>query len=205
MTFLIIQKDEESRELYIEDINATLDNLASLSAYSAQSLRQSNSGPILTRKIILQAAYRGLRPFEAAVLTQIILKDLRPILYPIPKASTSRCLLDFDSKSLHVLTLQEAMRIWDPSYTLINTYKVRATIEDSVHLFERRAGPVSPMIGIPVEVCFFYDASIKKSSDKSKKISKCIKGQGCAASLAALKTASSIWAETKYDGERLEK
>lgn len=139
-----------------------LDELATTSSFSASAVRSSVKRPVRKRQNILQAAYRGLRPLEAAVLTQIILKDLRPVIYPVKDTSTTESLLDFNVTAIHELTLHEAMRVWDPSGTLLRCYRVQSTIERSIALFEE--GPsriVAPRIGVPIQVRRFDDASHK--------------------------------------------
>ncbi|KAL5513320.1 hypothetical protein ACEPAH_3719 [Sanghuangporus vaninii] len=174
-------------ELSLHNVNKVLNDLASKSRFSATSLQPSCVGSSEKRRNILSDIYRKLGPFEAAILTQIILKDLRPILYPAKNISCSESLLRFNSTAVHMLTLQEAMRIWDPSNALLSCYRVRSTIEDSVRLFEgKQVSALRPEIGIPVQ------------------IPKCFKARGCREALDKLKDSTSVWAETKYDGERMQ-
>lgn len=62
---------------------------------------------------VLARLYSDLPPFDAAVLTQIILKDLRPILYPLPAAGTTASLLSYNSNAVYMLTLEDALRDWN--------------------------------------------------------------------------------------------
>ena len=133
-----------------------MDELATKSGFSGPSIRSSVGRSARSRQNILQAAYRRLRPFEAAVLTQIILKDLRPIIYPVKSTSCTSSLLKFNSNAVHELTLYEVMRIWDPSGALLRCYQVRSTIEHAVALYEE--GPsrvVKPKLGVPIQARLF--------------------------------------------------
>ncbi|EJD08532.1 DNA ligase/mRNA capping enzyme, partial [Fomitiporia mediterranea MF3/22] len=182
------EDDGNYNTVTIQEVNSMLDELAAKSRFSACELRDPAAKSDRSRQTILQSVFRKLRPFEAAVLTQIILKDLRPVIYPVKStSSTAEALLEFNSKAVHVLTMHETMRVWDPSRLLLRCYKVQATIEDSVRLFESGdLEMVGPRIGVPVQ------------------IPKCVKGQGCKHALAQFKTPESVWAETKYDGERMQ-
>ncbi|KAL5536761.1 hypothetical protein ACEPAF_584 [Sanghuangporus sanghuang] len=174
-------------QLSLHGVNKVLDDLASKSRFSATSLRPSCVGSFEKRRNILGDIYRKLGPFEAAILTQIILKDLRSILYPAKNISSPESLLRFNSTAVHMLTLQEAMHIWDPSNALLSCYKVQSTIEDYVGLFEgKQVSALRPEIGIPVQ------------------IPTCFKARGCRDALDKLKHSTSVWAETKYDGERMQ-
>ncbi|KAL5492554.1 hypothetical protein ACEPAI_4001 [Sanghuangporus weigelae] len=184
---IIWQSTDAVNQLSLLGVNKVLDDLASKSRFSAPSLRPSCVGSSEKRRNILGDIYRKLGPFEAATLTQIILKDLGPILYPTKNISDSESLLRFNSTAVHMLTLQEAMHIWDPSNALLSCYRVQSTIEDSVRLFEgKEVSALRPEIGIPVQ------------------IPKCFKARGCREALDKLKDSTSVWAETKYDGERMQ-
>ncbi|KAH8110838.1 hypothetical protein DFH11DRAFT_1690667 [Phellopilus nigrolimitatus] len=170
----------------VEDINILLDELASKSSFSISSLR-ATAVSARSRNDILRDAYSSIGPYEAAVLTQIILKDLRPILYPIWNMTTFEALVEFNTNALHVLSLHEAMRVWDPSCTLLNCYRVQSTLEDAIHLSETtNSRDFYPRLNIPIQ------------------IPKCIKGLGCANALSHFKSDASVWAEVKYDGERMQ-
>ena len=153
-----LQSNSASTELSLLDVHTALDKLASKSQFSASSIRASADNSSKPRRTMLRDIFHKLDPFEAATLTQIILKDLRPILYPTKNASCSESLLRFNSASVHMLTLQEAMRIWDPSNSLLRCYKVRSTIEDAARLFNAGnnvpSGALGPEIGVPIQVCF---------------------------------------------------
>lgn len=145
-----------------------------------------------TRTSILSELYANLTPFGAACMTQIILKDIRPVLYPIPSTRTTVSLLRFRSNAIHELTLHESMAIWDSRMPKI--YKVRASLDAAAEAVEGLSrgqivmDPFKPVMGTPVA------------------IPKCLKGQCCRSVIDTLRGSRGsehAWAETKYDGERL--
>jgi hypothetical protein len=93
-----------------------LDQLASFSPFS----QLSQSGPsTLTQSSLLTRLFRdsGLSPYALAVLTQIILRDLRPLLNPLPRLTTRNptAMLRLKSNAGPAqLELYAAMRCWDP-------------------------------------------------------------------------------------------
>ncbi|KAI5120358.1 hypothetical protein M0805_006881 [Coniferiporia weirii] len=79
------------------------------------------------------------------------------------------------------------MRIWDPSHALVDCYKLRSTLEDAIQLFETGGAQLfRPKVGVPIQ------------------IPKCYKARGCIDGLKRFGSAPSVWAETKYDGERMQ-
>ncbi|KAG1831225.1 DNA ligase/mRNA capping enzyme [Suillus variegatus] len=171
----------------LQDINILLDELASTSAFSDKTLHAVHSlSPPRSKSAILRSLFESLPALDAAYLTQIILKDLRPILYAPPVASTSRALLDYNTNSKSVLTKEQFMKTWDPSGSMLKMYKKRANITEAALCFEA-GGAIShprPRWGIPVE------------------IPKSAKGRSPMHALNVLEPSDAIWAETKYDGER---
>ena len=135
---------------------------------------------------ILRCLYDSLPATDAAYLTQIILKDLRPLLYAPPAATTSHVLLAYNTRSKHVLTREQFMLEWDPSGSMLKMYKVRAKLDEAAMGFEAGGMLVHahPRWGVPVEV------------------PKSAKGRSPMHALELLDTDGQIWAETKYDGER---
>lgn len=168
----------------LQDINVLLDELASTSSFSDKTLH-SLSQP-RSKTAILQSLFESLPALDAAYLTQIILKDLRPILYAPPVASTSRALLEYNTNSKLVLTKEQFMKTWDPSGSMLTMYRTRANITEAALCFEA-GGAIShprPRWGVPVE------------------IPKSAKGRSPLHALNVLRPSNAIWAETKYDGER---
>jgi hypothetical protein len=71
-----------------------LDELASHSGFSQMSQQPFHKRTEPRAQLdILREMYTELAPHEAAFLTQIILQDLRPVLYPLPIVNTTLNLL----------------------------------------------------------------------------------------------------------------
>ncbi|KAJ6621297.1 hypothetical protein B0H10DRAFT_2017849 [Mycena sp. CBHHK59/15] len=172
--------------LSIAQIDDLLDELASHSGYSHNSVRSTQPRATCRPKsTIIRALYRSLSPLDAAFLTQIILKDLRPLLYPLAETHYTAALKAHNSTAITHLSKEHAMLAWDPTRQMLNIYRVRARLDDaSIGFDSGMAGVVMPLVGTPVE------------------IPKCEKGRGCVHALKILQSSNEVWAETKYDGER---
>ncbi|KAJ3865146.1 hypothetical protein EV359DRAFT_39465, partial [Lentinula novae-zelandiae] len=174
--------------LDIVEVNELLDQLASTSPwshadYSKKTLSRNSTKSLLTRKDILKTLYRQMAPYEAAVLTQIILKDLRGLLYPQIERDPTAALKDYNTKAVKILTKENAMWAWDPSNSMNRSYRARWELDAAAKAFEsgQEVGPrIGTQIGVP----------------KSQK------GRSCKHALSFFSDFSQVWAETKYDGER---
>lgn len=177
--------EEKTGPKSLQEIDALLDELAATSQFSDKFFHATYPSP-RSKTTILRALYDSLPATDAAYLTQIILKDLRPLLYPPPATSTSRILLDYNTRSKQILTMEQFMVLWDPSKMLLQMYKVRARLDEAAMGFE--AGGIlvqaRPRCGVPIEV------------------PKSAKGRCPQHALELLDSCDRIWAETKYDGER---
>ncbi|KAG8827284.1 hypothetical protein FRC19_004490 [Serendipita sp. 401] len=165
----------------IDDINVLLDELSQHSNYS--ETRTIEDGP-RPRLDILRDLYTNVTPEEASLITQVILKDLRPILEPIGPAHTTVNL----SKRSNIdqrLTLRQALSVWDQR--LSRLYRVCSSIKEAFSALEHGTNSsLTPVVGVPVE------------------IPKCYKGRSCEDALRPLRTAERVYCETKYDGERMQ-
>lgn len=100
--------------------------------------------------------YRSLPPFDAACLTQIILKDLRPVIYPLPDTHYTVALKGFKSNAVTLITKEHAMTAWDPTGSMRKTYLVRSSLDEAADSFEQEAGQYAvPRVGTPIEVHIF--------------------------------------------------
>lgn len=138
-------------------VDALLGELAAKSAFSDGTVRQSSTTSRRSREAILTDLYTALTPVECAVVTQIILKDLRPLLYPIPKSAShyASALLQYKSNAVEMLTKAAAMYAWDPSGRMAVIFRARANVEDAANAFERFAnGEGMPEVtaGMPIQV-----------------------------------------------------
>ncbi|EJU01771.1 DNA ligase/mRNA capping enzyme [Dacryopinax primogenitus] len=179
----------------IHEADSLLEELAATSPWS--NIKFSTPSPQRrSAKRILSDLYRDLTPFGAAVMTQVLLKDLRPLAYPQPAASMSASLIDFNSKAYEEITPHMAMRAWHPKMCYL--YKTNSKLDavaDAVEKLESweasvqpgiRLDPFSPMVGVPVE------------------IAKCVQGHSYSYALSRLVGSERVYAETKYDGERMQ-
>lgn len=100
----------------ISEVDALLDQLAAWSSWSQFSQAPLDRPSPMT---ILRRLYRDSRmsPHALSVLTQVILRDLRPLTCPLPRLSVNR----FDSLIMETITsapeqlvLEKAMHTWDP-------------------------------------------------------------------------------------------
>lgn len=146
---------------------------------------------------------------DAAFLTQIILKDTRPILYPLSETHYTAALTKYNTKSMTPLTKEDAMKAWDPSGRMLRTYKVRASLYHTANAYELQSnllGPPQPQIGTPIEVRTHTNTPLKLKNLTNSlcfpQIPKSVKGHGCLEALKHFPHSDKVWAEIKYDGER---
>lgn len=142
--------------LTIEQVDELLDELASNSGYSHSSIHlKYPRGRRRSRQAILRQLFCPLSPFDASCLTQIILKDLRPIIYPLSETHYTASLRDFNSAAVKMLTKEHAMNVWDPSGLMLKSFKVRSSIDIAAgnhelpHHLKRK---FEPELGIPIQV-----------------------------------------------------
>ncbi|KAF9457521.1 hypothetical protein BDZ94DRAFT_1272939 [Collybia nuda] len=174
--------------LSISQVDALLDELASSSGFSHSSIRDAYPKHVRRERLpLLKTLFRPISPVEAPFLTQIILKDLRPVLYPLQVQHYSPALLNFNTASVQLLTKEHAMKVWDPSCWMLNAYRVKSTFGEAAASFElpphQRSANIA-CVGTPVQI------------PKSEK------GRNCAHALGFFQGSKKAWAEIKYDGER---
>lgn len=150
------QNNESVSSLSLSQVDDLLDELASNSAFSDPSIHKKY--PRETRRgrlTLLKALFRTLSPIEASFLTHIILKDLRPILYPLQETHYTTSLISYNTTSVRMLTEMHAMQAWDPTCAMLKAYHTWSTIEAAAAYFEsppHHRGPNIPRTGTPVEV-----------------------------------------------------
>ncbi|KAI0272640.1 hypothetical protein BC834DRAFT_356527 [Gloeopeniophorella convolvens] len=185
--FASTERDDDADEdtLTLSAVDALLTELAAHSAYSDASVRASRSTlaiPTRPRDAVLRALISGRTPRAAAVIAQLVLKDLRPLLYPAARGT--RALVQFRANAVRPLARADALRACDPAGRMLGAYRVRGALEAAATFVEEEEGWARVGVGAGVQ------------------IPKCEKGRGCALALARLARARTVWAETKYDGER---
>jgi len=105
-----------------------LTQLASLSSFSHSSIQKNPNLPN-SRVEILKALYSPLSPIEASFLTQVILKDLRPVLYPCKETHYTAALKHQKSDSVAYLDVVDALRVWDPTLNALSRWRVVSDFE----------------------------------------------------------------------------
>ncbi|KAF9653358.1 DNA ligase/mRNA capping enzyme, partial [Thelephora ganbajun] len=165
--------------LSISQIDRLLTQLASLSSFSHSSVQQNPNLPS-SRVETLKTLYSTLSPTEASFLTQIILKDLRPVLYPSKETHYTAALKQQKSNSVVFLDVVDALKVWDPTLNALSRWRVVSSFQ--IALSNDDCGLM--FIGNPLQ------------------IPKTVKGTGCAQALKLFSDSRLVWAETKYDGER---
>jgi DNA ligase 4 len=184
----VIQVECGQEALSIFELDALLDELAALSSYSHALIRSAHPAEARRpRATILRALYSASSAFECACITQIILKDLRPLLYPTSESHYSTALTLYNSVAVATLTCEDAMRVWDPSGRMLRARRTCAQLDLAAVRIDEVEDSARPNVGTLIQ------------------IPKCVKGQSCAHTLRAIGGGSSrVWAETKYDGERVQ-
>ncbi|KAG6844737.1 hypothetical protein H0H87_004069 [Tephrocybe sp. NHM501043] len=174
--------------LSISQVDELLDELSATSGYTDGSIRKKY--PLIKRRkrlAIIKDLFRTLSPIDAGFLTQIILKDLRPLLYPLRETHYIASLLGHNTTSVRMLSKEDAMNVWDASKWMLNLYRVKSTFTEAANDFEKppnERGRNVPKIGVPVVI------------PKSEK------GRSPRHALTYFRNSHQVWAETKYDGER---
>ena len=99
----------------MNDVDRLLSELARYSPWSSLDVRHPRDEEAKKGRIrdVLSRLYSDLPPLDAAVLTQVILKDLRPILYPLPATGTTASLLSYNANAVYMLTLEDVLRDWN--------------------------------------------------------------------------------------------
>lgn len=150
------KNDEFTSSLSIVQVDNLLDELASNSGFSDISIRTKYPRGVRRDRLpLLKDLFRSMSPIEASFLAHIILKDLRPILYPLPETHYTIALISYNTASVRMLTKEHAMRAWDPTHSMLSAYLVRSTMNAAATCFElppHEREPNVPCIGTPVEV-----------------------------------------------------
>ncbi|KAJ9104309.1 hypothetical protein QFC20_004591 [Naganishia adeliensis] len=186
----------------LANIDRLLDELACHSSFS--DLGTDRPQNPRNRDTILRVIYTStLSPQALNCITQIILQDLRPITCPLPTGTHHPAIalqLSATCKPPPVLDVFMAMKVWD--WEMRELYRVMGDLNLVCRTVEgmgggagrRRRGDrvrAGPVLGVNVE------------------IPKCEKGRSIESALKMIagphgRKTKEIWAETKYDGERMQ-
>ena len=136
------------------EIDALLTELASTCAFSSSVIREPGNRRRRPRDI-LSDLYKPATPSSASLITQIILKDLRPLLYPLKEFHYTAQLLRYNSKAVCMLSKEDAMKVWDPSGRMLQAFRVRASLEEAANALESPDRFVQPEVGVPIPVSYY--------------------------------------------------
>lgn len=140
----------------MHEIDTLLTELASTSAFSSSDVRSSTAHSRKPKQI-LRDLLRPCTPSTSALIIQIILKDLRPLLYPLAETHFTASLLRYNTNAITMLTKEQAMKIWDPAGSMLSAYRVRASLDEAADAYENPNRVLSPEVGhcIPVRTSLF--------------------------------------------------
>jgi DNA ligase-4 len=126
---------------------------------------------------ILQELYGSLEANQAAVITQIILKDLNPILYPIGIINTTRNLLSNDPAPAK-LSLMQCLAAWDPHLPRI--YRIHSSFEEAFEFLENKDElSIVPKVGVPIMVSGALETCLRAKKALDSKVLQGEVMQGC--------------------------
>ncbi|KAK4687112.1 hypothetical protein P7C73_g2995, partial [Tremellales sp. Uapishka_1] len=177
-----------------------LDALSSFSPFSQLSQPPAIT-PASSPTQILQTLFRdsSLSPKALALLTQIILRDIRPLLSPLPKLLVRNPTVLLRMKS--------------------NTGPPELNLHDAVNCWDERLWGMYTCGSGDLDWCFGVITSLGREKARrveggpvlgvNVQIPKCLKGRSISDALKEFSGTSSgpssraVWAETKYDGYRI--
>ncbi|GAA5862001.1 hypothetical protein JCM1840_006904 [Sporobolomyces johnsonii] len=172
-------------------VDELLEELASYSDYSARDVQKLRARSADRRRPTSSILYDLLSPLnsaETALVIQLILRDLSPLLYPPPSASGDIALGRYCTTAYDRIEPHMAMREWNKG--MPSLYKSVADLDYVAQVTEaamRNGTPLprpQPQLGLPIKV------------PKTEKPGVC--------SRATKLLSGDVAVETKYDGERLQ-
>ncbi|KAK9898304.1 hypothetical protein P389DRAFT_166732 [Cystobasidium minutum MCA 4210] len=189
--------------LDIHTLDSLLDELASHCDYSSLDVKKIlKTRSRRSQHAILLDLFSPLSPSEASYLAQIILRDLSPLLYPIPSLRSDIALLEHNTANIEQLSLPDALRAWH--WTLPGIYKFQADLDASFAVLGS-----NPIISEKSSYTREERHSILKhlatpAPGRRVEIPSATKGRSCSSVTAACMEAGLSFAEIKYDGERMQ-
>ncbi|GAA5927226.1 hypothetical protein JCM1841_004252 [Sporobolomyces salmonicolor] len=185
------KRRESSGEMTLGRVDELLDELASYSEFSAPDVRELRARPAFrtrTTSSILYDLLSSLNSAETALMIQLILRDISPLLYPPPSASGDISLSRYCTTAYDRVDPYMAMREWHKG--MPSLYRAVADLDYVAQVTEEamRNGMdlprPQPQLGRPIKV------------PKTEKPGIC--------SRATKFLTGDVAVETKYDGERLQ-
>lgn len=154
----LLAQDRKGPGISIHRLDELLDELASHSGFSQMSQQPFHKRTKPRAQLaILREMYDGVTPQEAGFLTQIILQDLRPVLYPLPIVNTTVNLTVNLPRSVPKykrceLGLYQTIKSWHAE--MARVYRLCANLDEAARAIERGPPyPTSPTLFKPVAVC----------------------------------------------------
>ena len=128
---------ETSVSLPLNRLDELLDELACLCSFSCAEVRSrlTRTPPPRSRRAILFDLFSPLSATEACYLVQIILRDLSPLLYPIPSTSADVALTRWNANAYQPLDLVDALREWH--WILPSVYRYRMDLDVAFTLLKQ--------------------------------------------------------------------
>ena len=127
---------DNAPSLDIYTLDALLDELASHCDYSCNEIKSTYLNKLKrSRSAILFDLFTPLSVKECSYLVQIILRDLTPLLYPLPTSVAEAALSKFNSGSYQELTLLDALR--ECHWVLPTIYRYRADMDQAFDVLEK--------------------------------------------------------------------
>ncbi|KAA1122412.1 hypothetical protein PGTUg99_037495 [Puccinia graminis f. sp. tritici] len=189
----------QTGSLKLSVVDRLLEELAARSKWSNLGYHIPQDHSHRSATAILYDLYAPLSPRESAYMTQIILKDLRPLLYPIPSLSVYISLMDYDSTAFKEISPYCMMKAWH--WAMPRIYRAKADFDVAADLCER----------IPRDRNQISDSDEELLASLSKpqlgtlvNIPKTVKASGPCLAAPLSKLTGQVWAETKMDGERMQ-
>ncbi|KAE8267193.1 hypothetical protein A4X09_0g5152 [Tilletia walkeri] len=148
-----------------------------------------------------------------AFLIQIILKDLDPMLYPLPRKEATSKVLDADvvlsehnTRSVYKLTPYTAMCLWHPAMPDLWRVRYGSSFEAIGREIERlwwsSSEPGRPLLlGQDTPMVLASEPALPEIFTFVQ-MPKSLKAASCVEAAAIFDHAGVVWAEQKYDGER---
>ena len=140
------QMSDQHAGLDILQVDRLLTQLASFSSSSHSKIQRDPNLPI-SRAETLKTLYSSLLPTEASFLTQIILKDLRPVLYPSNETHYTAALNKKSNSVVH-LDVVDALKVWDPTLNALSRWRVVSSFEAALSNGDRDL----VIVGNPLQV-----------------------------------------------------
>jgi DNA ligase-4 len=125
----------------LERLDTLLDELASQCDFSCDEVRAlrtrlaGSKGRPRAQSDVLHDLFEPLSAIEAGYLSQIILRDLSPLLYPLPSATVESALNRYNANAYQTFELVEALSEWN--WILPAVYRYRADLDRAFLVLEQ--------------------------------------------------------------------